>query len=166
MINFLWLINLLSALALISAGFLGAGDWRWALGALVSGSLLAGGFFWKRWLANAGFFGLLVCCIYGALLQWPAWQFGLALICSLAAWDLVFFAIRLRPFKDAAASRLPGRHVMQLSLILGGGAGLSVLALNGQFVLGFEAALLLAVMAAVGLAQVIRLLRDRDEPHG
>ena len=162
LISFLWIINLLGALALIEAGFLRSGDWRWALGALVCSSLLAGSFFWKRWLANLGFFGLVACCAYGALVGWPVWQFGLALLCSLAAWDLVCFAVRLRPFKDALAPHLPARHLLQLSLILGAGAALSYLALNGRYVLGFEAALVLGVMAAVGLAQVVRILRDRD----
>ncbi len=155
---------LAGALALLAPGFLQAGRWNWAAGALACGLLLAGGFFYRRWLAGLGFFGVAVCCAVSALYKVDFWQPGLALVLALAAWDLASFATVLRQAQSGAAAELPARHLTQLGLVLLAGCLACLVALNVQIGLGFEVTLALAVIMIFGLARAVQALRERDEP--
>ena len=126
------------------------------------GGLLAGGVYKHRWLTNLGFLGLVMCCGCGAWLKWPLWHSGAALLLTLAAWDLAGFINQLRQVNDPH-TRIPVRHLAQAGAVIGLGVALISLAYNLRFALSFETALILIILAALGLAQAVRTLRERED---
>lgn len=159
---FLGTACLTGALALLIYGFAATVDWNWIYAALVCGGLLAGGVYKHRWLTNLGFLGLVTCCGFGAWLKWPLWHSGAALLLTLAAWDLAGLINQLRQVNDPH-TLIPLQHLAQAGAVFGLGVALIFLAQKLRFSLSFETALILIIMAALGLAQAVRTLREREE---
>jgi hypothetical protein len=150
----------LAASALIAAYGLGA-LWLPAAGILV----LAGLWFvgqqanwpWMSWLMVALFAG---AAAFGALLELSPLPLVIGLIAALSAWDLGEFDRQLQR-ADAVEGEhvLKRRHLRRLLVVDGLGLLCAMVALAVQVRLSFGLALVLGLIALVGLSRAIRFLR-------
>jgi hypothetical protein len=120
---------------------------------------------WQRWRWFA-YLGLIFDFLVAALGLWflnlpPGWMFAGA-ICGLLAWDLTSFRYRQRyAASDEERRAVETRHLLRLSLVALVGFGLASLAMAVKLQFNFEWAALSAIVAAVGLTQIIRWFRKR-----
>jgi hypothetical protein len=121
---------------------------------------------WRRWRWFAHI-GLVFNFLAAALGLWflnfpPGWMFAGA-IGGLLAWDLTDFSYRLRfSASDEERRAVETRHVRRVSLLALVGFGLASLAMILKLQFNFEWALLLAVVAALGMMQVVAWFRKRS----
>lgn len=120
---------------------------------------------WRRWYWFA-YLGLTFYFLVAALGLWflnfpPGWMFGGA-ICGLLAWDLTYFRYRQRfAATDEERRLVEARHLLRISILAVLGFVLASLAMVVQLQFNFEWAALLAVVAALGLRQIIIWFRKR-----
>lgn len=120
---------------------------------------------WRRWRWFA-YVGLAFNFMAAALGLWlldfpPGWMFAGA-ICGLLAWDLSDFQYRQRfAASDSERRSLETRHLLRISVVALLGFGLASLAMAVKLQFTFEWALVLAVVAALGLMQMISWFRKR-----
>lgn len=139
-----------------------------AIGALVQGlwSLVVGfmaiGLLWlviprRRWTGD----GFFVLCVAGiALAVWigvaMGWLIG-GMVAALAAWDLDAFGARLASVRRVEnESALVDEHLRRLAVVSAVGFLLAAAALFVRVRLSFGVALLLALVAVLGLGHVLR----------
>lgn len=121
---------------------------------------------WRRWRWFA-YLGITFNFLAAALGLWflnfpPGWMFAGA-ICGLLAWDLTYFQYRQRfAGSDEERRTVEARHLLRIAFLALLGFGLASLAMAAKLQFNFEWAALLAVVAAVGLAQIISWFRNRS----
>ena len=121
---------------------------------------------WQRWRWFA-YAGLIFNFLAAALGLWflnfpPGWMFAGA-IGGLLAWDLTYFQYRQRfAGSDEERRAMEKRHLFRLSYLalLGFVLANTAMALKLQF--NFEWALLSALVAALGITQIIAWFRKRS----
>jgi hypothetical protein len=121
---------------------------------------------WQRWRWFA-YLGLSFNFLAAALGLWflnfqPGWMFAGA-IGGLLAWDLTYFRFRQRFAASDEERRATGkRHLFRISFLalLGFALANAAMALKLQF--NFEWALLSAIVAALGITQIVSWLRKKD----
>jgi hypothetical protein len=121
---------------------------------------------WHRWRWFA-YIGLIFDFLAAALGLWllnftPGWMFAGA-IGGLMAWDLTFFRYRLRfAASDEERRLVETRHLVRISLLALLGFGLASAAMILKLQFNFEWALLSAIVAALGITQIVSWLRRRS----
>lgn len=117
-----------------------------------------------RWFAYAGVtFNFLAAAVGLWFLNFPpGWMFAGA-IGGLLAWDLTFFLYRQRfAASDKERLAMEKRHLFRISFLALLGFGLANVAMALKFQFNFEWALLSAIVAALGITQIVTWLRKRD----
>jgi hypothetical protein len=118
-----------------------------------------------RWFAHVGLtFNFLAAAVGLWFLNFsPGWMFAGA-IGGLLAWDLTYFRYRLRfAATDEERLAVEKRHLFRVSFLALFGFGLANLAMALKFQFNFEWALLSAVVAALGITQIVTWFRKRDD---
>jgi hypothetical protein len=145
----------------LALGFAAGGWWTWIP------PIVAGGFLWllgrwRRWgwTASVGLVASAGAAAAGAWLGLPLASMLLALIAGLTAWDLEHLAPRLASAGGSEQARLlERRHLRRLLIVNGAGLLLAIVAVEMEFRLSLTTALLLSLLAIVGLSQVVGFLR-------
>ncbi len=120
---------------------------------------------WRRWRWFATV-GLIFSFTAAALGLWflnfaPGWMFAGA-IGGLLAWDLTYFRERLRfVASDEERWGMESRHLVRVSALALIGFLLASVAMAIKFQFNFQWAILLAVVAILGVIQVITWFRKR-----
>jgi len=120
---------------------------------------------WQRWRWFATI-GLIFSFAAAALGLWflnftPGWMFAGA-IGGLLAWDLTFFRERLRfVASDEERQGMEGRHLVRIAALALIGFLLASVAMAVKFQFNFQWAVLLAVVAILGVIQLIAWFRKR-----
>ncbi len=118
---------------------------------------------WQRWRWFAHI-GLTFSFLAAALGLWflnfaPGWMFAGA-ISALLAWDLTDFRYRLRfAANDTERRTVEARHLMRSAFLALLGFGVASLAMAVKFEFNFEWALVLALVAVLGLLQLAAWFR-------
>jgi hypothetical protein len=121
---------------------------------------------WQRWRWFATV-GLIFSFLVAALGLWflnfpPGWMFAGA-IGGLLAWDLTYFDLRLRfAASDEERHAMEGRHLVRVSTLALLGFLLSSLAMAIKLQFSFQWALLLAIVATLGIMQLITWFRKHS----
>ena len=121
---------------------------------------------WQRWRWFATV-GLIFNLLAAALGLWflnfpPGWMFAGA-IGGLLAWDLTYFLYRQRfAASDAERRLVEGRHFVRLSGLALLGFVLASWAMIVKLQFNFEWAMLFAIVAALGIAQLVAWFRKRN----
>jgi len=116
------------------------------------------------WTASVGLVCFVVIAAVGLGMRlWDGWMLA-GVVGALSAWDLDHFARRLRgPGKVEGAHALERRHLQRLLIVDGAGLLLGAVALRARIELGFGAALLLGVLATLGLTRAIGFMRRQSD---
>lgn len=158
------LLSILLGMGSLAWGYLQVGlpdfaRWIGVLGALWIVAV------WRRW-RWFGTAGLILSFATAAFGLWflnftPGWMFAGA-IGGLLAWDLTFFRERLR-FVASEEERLAmeGRHLVRIAAVALIGFLLASVAMAVKFQFNFQWAVLLAVVAILGVIQLISWFRKR-----
>lgn len=134
--------------------------WILAFGALWLAAI------WQRWRWFA-YIGLTFNFLAAALGLWflnfaPGWMFAGA-IAGLLAWDLTDFRDRLRFSANEMERRaVETRHLMRSAFLALLGFGLAGLAMAVKLQFNFEWAVFLALVAVLGLLQLVSWFRKRS----
>ena len=121
---------------------------------------------WRRWRWFATV-GLIFNFLAAALGLWllnfpPGWMFAGA-IGGLLAWDITYFQYRQRfAASDEERRAVEGRHFVRLSFVALLGFALASLAMVIKLQFNFEWALLFAIVAALGITQLVSWFRKRN----
>ncbi len=121
---------------------------------------------WQRWRWFA-YVGLTFNFLLAALGLWflnfpPGWMFAGA-IGGLLAWDLTDFRYRQRfAASDAERRAVETRHLVRVALLALLSFGLASVAMAVKLQFNFEWALLLAIIAALGIMQLVTWFRKRN----
>jgi hypothetical protein len=164
-----WLWQVLVALlglaaALLVIAFLSLGAWGRAGLVLLVASGWGLAVWRKSRLFNLGFIGLAALAVHASALPIPTIASLASLVFSLAAWDLSEFSIRLREYDpQPGVERLIFHHLRRLAVIAGAGFLLGELALLLRLRIKFEVAIVIGLLAFLGLAQAIRYLRSLSD---
>lgn len=121
---------------------------------------------WRRWrwFPALGLGAFIVLAAYGLWIGLPAGLMVIGAIGGLAAWDLADFTVRLRYASPMDNVRdLERRHVARLLIVVLLGFLLAGIATFVRLQLTFEVVFVLVVLAAVGLAQLLRWLGERGD---
>ncbi len=122
---------------------------------------------WQRWRWFATL-GLLFNFLAAALGLWflnfpPGWMFAGA-IGALIAWDLTYFRYRQHfVASDDERHAMEGRHLVRLSALALLGFLLASLAMAVKLQFNFEWALLLALVAILGVMQLVTWFRKHGD---
>jgi hypothetical protein len=120
---------------------------------------------WRRWTWFS-YLGLVFSFLAAALGLWfldfpPGWMFAGA-ICGLVAWDLAYFQFRQRFAANEAERRaVEARHLLRVAVVGLFGFALASIAMAVKFQFNFEWAVVLAIVAALGLTQILSWFRKR-----
>ncbi len=120
---------------------------------------------WQRWRWFATI-GLIFNFLAAALGLWfldfpPGWMFAGA-IGGLLAWDLTYFRYRQRYVSsEEERHAMEGRHLVRVAVLALLGFLFASLAMAVKLEFNFEWALLLAVVAILGITQLVRWFRKR-----
>jgi len=162
------LFGLLFSIVLCS-GSLAWGYWQVGLHALARWILFFGLVWllavWQRW-RWISVLGLVLSFLAAALGLWflnftPGWMFAGA-IGGLMAWDLTYFRYRLRyAGSDQERRAVERRHLLRLSVLALLGFLLASLAMAVKLAFNFQWALLMAIVAVLGVTQLVRWFRRR-----
>lgn len=152
------------AAACLAAAHTWAGAWTWAAASLCLGVLWLVGEI-RDWHATASL-GFAASAILAAVSLWQSAKPGVALLALLAiaaalcAWDLDGLSQRLVRFGyEGDRSKLERQHLGRLLAVVGLGLVLGGIALAVQIQLSFLSALLLSLLAVLGLSWAVFLLR-------
>ena len=121
---------------------------------------------WRRWRWFS-YIGLAFNFLVAALGLWllnfsPGWMFAGA-IGGLLAWDLTYFRYRLRfSASDEERRIVETHHLRRLTFLALLGLLLASIAMLLKLQFNFEWALLLAIIAALGIAQMVNWYRKRS----
>jgi hypothetical protein len=154
----------LAALALAPAF---AGHGRWAETLLIAGAAclaLAGQ--WRGWsrTASLAFVVFVAAAAFGLSLGLGTGQSLFAVAASLCMWDLAHYSLRLRSLPaDDSKRALERQHLFRLLIVAAAGVAVGVVATGLRIKIGLGPALVLGVLAAVGLSQTIQYLRSQGD---
>jgi hypothetical protein len=138
-----------------------SGLWRVALLIIAFGGLwLFGQHRNWGWVASVVLVCFVAAAASGFWLGLPAGWMLAGVVVALVAWDLAHFARRLRSVERAElALELERSHLRRLIGVAGAGLLLAGAALLAQVRLSFGVAFLVALIAVLGLSQLIGRLR-------
>jgi len=110
------------------------------------------------WLNDMSFALLIIAAAVGVWWSVPAGWMLAGTVAALAAWDLARFDRRLAHVEQITGERQLRRdHLQRLLLVTGLGLGFGALALSIQFELSLGWAILLGLLAVIGLSRIIRV---------
>ncbi len=113
----------------------------------------------KAWVASLTAVLLASAAAVGAWLELQGWLLLIGLIAALSAWDLDAFARQLRSVDAVEKEQaLKHRHLQRLLIVDALALLLGVSALTVQIRLSFGLALVLALIALVGLSRALGFL--------
>lgn len=140
--------------------------WGWAI--LIAGLGILGGFGPRSLRLKFGYGWLLVFVIVaanGMMIGLPAWLLVLAVLASLAYWDLDGFNQRLSRVDASDATRsLQKSHLRRLALALSLGLVVSLVALSIRIDLSMAWAILLGLVIVISLRLGIGALQQQKKP--
>ena len=153
------------AAIVLAMGYAVGGAWKF------SPILLAMGVLWwfglkRHWnlFASAALVGFVVAAALGLWEGLPAGWMLVGAVAALSAWDLDYFARRLRSVERVemrlALERL---HILRLVSADGLGLLLAGMALAVQYKFSFDAVLVLGLVAVLGLSQMVSYLRRESD---
>jgi hypothetical protein len=162
--------KLLPAVIVMSTAALALGYWIAGL-RLAAVLVVAVGAAWilglwlgHTWVSSAGLLLFSGASAAGVLFDAGiGWMLaGLAL--ALAAWDLGSFVHRVRSAdRSTGTADLERKHLTQLSVVILLGIALAILALAARVRMGFALALLLGLLAVIGLSRAFEFLRRESD---
>ena len=149
----------------LAMGYAVGGTWK------VLPILLAMGALWwigqrRRWnfLASVALVGFVVAGALGLWVGLPAGWMLVGMVAALSAWDLDHFARRLRGVERVEMRLALERfHILRLVSVDGLGLLLAGVALAVQYKFSFDVALVLGLVAVLGLSQMISYLRRESD---
>ncbi len=165
MISKLLPISIILAAFVLALGYGLGGLWTETALVVVVGFLwLLGRWRGWGWMASVGLTFFVGAAAVGLWLNvGPGWTL-LGVVAALSAWDLDHFVHRLeRVGRVEDARYLERRHLERLLIVDGLGLLLGAVALRVKVEFGFGVALLLGLMAVLGLSQVIGFLRRESD---
>lgn len=130
------------------------------------GLLLAGLFWllaqWKRayWYASPALLAFVAAAAYGLWIGLPASLMAVGAVGGLLGWDLADFTRRLRmasPRDDTTG--MERRHMLRVSIVSALGLIIAAVTAFVRVKIPFELALLLVLLAAVGLTRLVAWLQ-------
>ena len=141
---------------------------RLPIGTLV---IIAFGFFWLigqqrgwGWTASLGLIGFMSAAAFGIVWGTPAAWMLFVSVATLIAWDLHMFSQRLQKAKHIAGEAgLIRSHLRRMLIVAGLGLVLGEIALGVQVEFSFSWALLLGLLASLGLSGAIGFLRRESD---
>jgi hypothetical protein len=163
-VKLVYLSIMVAAIALVFGFALGT-VWTGASAVAVVGTLWVLGY--RRglgWASTAGLALYVVAAAVGIWLDMGAGWMLAGLLAALAAWDLAFFAQRLRAVERVVGwEEMQRRHLLRLLVVEGAGLLLATAALLLRLQLGFVWLILLGILALVGLTRSIGPFRRESE---
>ncbi len=164
----------MTVLALLFSILLGIGSLAWGYQEVgladLSRWILVFGIVWLfavlqrwRWFAHIGLAFSFLCAALGLwfLNFAPGWMFAGA-IGGLVAWDLTDFRYRQRyAASDAERRNVETQHLFRITVLALLGFGVASVAMILKFQFNFEWAFVLAVVAVVGITQMVSWFRKR-----
>lgn len=165
MIRKLWYVSLGCATSALVAGYAIGGLWIWTLPILGLAALwLLAERRGLKWLTSLE---LLLYVGLAAIGLWQQLAFGLMLlgiIAALATWDMENFHQRMKDVERVDHREgLERKYLQRLLIVEGSGALLAVAAVNLSVTFSFGSALLLGLLAVVGLSRTIGYLRRESD---
>ena len=153
------------AAIVLAMGYAVGGVWKF------SPILLATGVLWwigqkRHWnlLASVALVGFVVAAAIGLWVGLPAGWMLVGVVAALSAWDLDHFARRLRGVERVEMRLALERfHIRRLVSVDGLGLLLAGVALAVQYKFSFDVALVLGLVAVLGLSQMISYLRRESD---
>lgn len=117
-----------------------------------------------NWTASLGFAFFVAAIIYGNLQGISLLWLLPGILITLAAWDLSHFSQYLGSVEDVRKeTNLRWHHFLRLGIIIGLGSFLSISAISFETELYFVWAILLGLLAIIGLSQTVRFLRQESD---
>jgi hypothetical protein len=114
-------------------------------------------------MAPVGLAGFVAVAASGLWLGIGQGWMVIGVVTALTAWDLDHFSRRLQAADGVVGARsLEKRHLLRLAAVAGLGLLLAAAALGLRTRLGVGAAILLGLLAILGLSQVVRYLRHES----
>jgi hypothetical protein len=153
------------AFAALVLGYGLGGWWAWAPVILVPGVLwLVGQRQGWGWTAQVGFVCLVLAAAIGLWLDLATGWMLSGAVFALCAWDLDHFSRRVKKTERIEEARsLEQRHLQRLLIVVGLGLSLAILALEIKLRLTFLMALLLGLLAILGLSRTVAFLRRESD---
>ncbi|HEY43089.1 MAG TPA: DUF4175 domain-containing protein [Anaerolineae bacterium] len=161
----LWYVSLGCATSALLAGYALGESWIWALPILGFSALwLLGQRRGLKWVPSLGLLLFIGLAAIGLWLTLAPGLMLLGMIATLAAWDLENFLRRVEGAERVDhRNDLERRHLRRLLMVEGSGTLLAVAALSVDVNFGFGSALLLGLLAIVGLSRTIGFLRRESD---
>jgi hypothetical protein len=161
----IWYVSLGGATCALVAGYAMGGLWTWTLFILGLAALwLLGQRRGLKWVTSLE---LLLYIGLAAVGLWQQLTFSLMLlgiIAALAAWDIESFHQRMEGIERVDQREgLERKYLQRLLIVDGAGALLAVAAVSFTVSFSFGSALLLGLLAVVGLSRTIRYLRRESD---
>lgn len=149
------------ASAYLAGGLIAAGETIFALAPAVFGGLwVAGVILQRRWTRAVALPGMIIVAVGAAFAQVAPFVSLAGLVMTLIAWNLDDLERRLiqadRVVDEKALRRV---HAARLLSVSGLALGIGVLASVVRFEIGAIGALILGVLAVLGLSRIVTLLR-------
>jgi len=153
------------AAIVLAMGYVVGGVWK------VSPILLATGALWwvgqkRHWnlFASVALVGFVVAAALGLWEGLPAGWMLVGVVAALSAWDLDYFARRLRSIERVEMQpALEQFHLRRLVSVNSLGLLLAGMALVVQYKFSFDVALVLGLVAVLGLSQMVNYLRRESD---
>jgi hypothetical protein len=146
-------------------GYTLGGLWNWTPFIIALGLLwLLGRWRGWDWMASAELVLFAGVAAGGPCQEWAAGCMLFGMGAALAAWDLDYFAQRLRSVEyTPRAHDLERRHLGRLLVVEGLGLLLGAVALGVKVRFSFATACLLGLVAVLGLSQAVGFLRHESD---
>lgn len=152
------LISIGLATFALSMGFIFSAAWPWTF------AIIGTALFWLfgrlrgwNWIGSVGLVGFTGSAVFGLWLKLPSGWMLIGIIAALCAWDLQHFTQRLQDV--TVPKSLEIRHLQRLLIVGSLGLLLASIALLIQVEFKFGDALILVLLAILGLSQAIGFLR-------
>jgi hypothetical protein len=154
-----------TATMILAAGHALNALWSVALMIVAVGLLwLIGQWRGLNWTASLGFTLFVLATIYGTLQGISLLWLLPGILTTLVAWDLSHFGQYLSSVEDVRKeTNLRWHHFLRLGIIIGLGSFLSISAISFETELHLMWAILLGLMAIIGLSQAVRFLQRESD---
>jgi hypothetical protein len=165
MIRKLWYISFGCATCALVIGYAIGGLWIWTLPILCAAILwLLGERRGLKWVASVEFPLFVGFTVVGIWQELPFGLMLLGMIAALAAWDMDNFQQRMQDVKRVDQREdLERKYLQRFLVIEASGAILAFTAVSLTVTFSFGSALLLGLLAVVGLSRTIRFLRRESD---
>lgn len=154
------IVSVVLAVSTLAGAYAGAGLWMPAALIVILGvPVIVAQRMGKGWVVSLTAVLLASAAAVGAWMELYRWLLLIGLIAALSAWDLDAFARRLSSVDAVEQEQaLKRRHLQRLLVVDALGLLLGVSALTVQIRLSFGLALVLALIALVGLSRALGFL--------